>query len=1030
MGAVKRRHTIPVSTARPTALAGIGWQAAYAMAQGFVPSRGGLQTSPTGLPVRNAQQVGMGNAQVACLMPDGTALVGGQNGGGEVPWLHGPDNPFGGQWEPYRWGLAGQRVLLKTAELEAEGFTAEEITAKYPGAHDKTRAQIEALEKSFSLVVAGQPVCHATVGFLHGGFTWEAIIDNIGVEPGPSSEGTVWRKTPVQVSQLESTPGAGDWFVPAHNLSMPTPAPLLSNLAAVVARGWRQLWLTHDGIVYSTGKTVRWSLGGSDTNKGFGPSPRPPKPPFTRLDPLNADMTVGSRVLANLNKVKVLHFAQVVGAESGCPYGKAIAPGNELFLQTPKGGTPVEGSPLPAKPTITEGATRELGEAGEETPDAKKAGLVGLKGTGGTLEFALPGSTVKPPHELVNGMKIKLLSLQGGAGLSNGEYFVVGVSGQTFKLSATSGGAAIVFTTDITGGIIWPQDKVAAPYAPLRSKVMSITMSSAAVASATARLLEVKRFADEQKFWSVVEGSNQSAAWRSRVLMPALAGGVVPVAVEAAGNGTYGVSYIVLSNGKVLVWGTNANGLLGNLNAKPGEEDIAAKPQYVKASGGGDLEGVTAVACGGEVTLFLKSDHTVWAIGGTERGALGKTALESKVAKVATPTQITGLPTTVGERPVGLAAGWQTCYALLENGKVMSWGNNEKGELGQGTVGGKYDKVSNPEPFTPTPALVVGVAGCNWVHAQRQNVSFVNGTTGQCWVCGWNEHGQCGNGEAGKSGGVAAVGTPHAVDLQGRKAISSSQGVYNTLIVHDGETLPRLVKPTLVPRGVVGGETQASILLEWQSGGHGPTENPQSGLTGSNGTINKTAHGYANGAAVALSGLVGGLGLPGAGTVVYVVKRKANSFQVAYSSGGTPINFTTALTAGTVASVVWTLGYVRQPTEEEEARTGARLAHLGEELQEAQEEENEERERQVQAEIELVEQEILEQEEKKTAVPVLPVEVTPGSGVLRLEFVPPGKLTRGSNYMFMLKALAHEGAGEWIEQKIPTVGLWDSPFGF
>jgi hypothetical protein len=64
-----------------------------------------------------------------------------------------------------------------------------------------------------------------------------------------------------------------------------------------------------------------------------------------------------------------------------------------------------------------------------------------------------------------------------------------------------------------------------------------------------------------------------------------------------------------------------------------------------------------------------------------------------------------------------------------------------------------------------------------------------------------------------------------------------------------------------------------------------------------------TAHGYSNGDVVVLSGLTGGSGLV-AGRVYFVIGVTANTFQLALTSGGTAVDFTTDLTAGTVTRIV------------------------------------------------------------------------------------------------------------------------------
>lgn len=76
---------------------------------------------------------------------------------------------------------------------------------------------------------------------------------------------------------------------------------------------------------------------------------------------------------------------------------------------------------------------------------SKNLTLTGVTGTAAT------DLLTKASHGLSNGDLVTLAGLTGGAGLLNATpYFVVGVSGNDFQLSHTSGGAAIDFTTNIT----------------------------------------------------------------------------------------------------------------------------------------------------------------------------------------------------------------------------------------------------------------------------------------------------------------------------------------------------------------------------------------------------------------------------------------------------------------------------------------------------------------------------------------------------------------------------------------------------
>jgi hypothetical protein len=64
--------------------------------------------------------------------------------------------------------------------------------------------------------------------------------------------------------------------------------------------------------------------------------------------------------------------------------------------------------------------------------------------------------------------------------------------------------------------------------------------------------------------------------------------------------------------------------------------------------------------------------------------------------------------------------------------------------------------------------------------------------------------------------------------------------------------------------------------------------------------ITAAGHGYSNGDAVQFSALTGGAGLA-TDTTYYVRDKTTNTFKLAATSGGAAINFTTAITAGTIA---------------------------------------------------------------------------------------------------------------------------------
>ncbi len=174
---------------------------------------------------------------------------------------------------------------------------------------------------------------------------------------------------------------------------------------------------------------------------------------------------------------------------------------------------------------------------------------------------------------------------------------------------------------------------------------------------------------------------------------------------EVAGGGEHAVA--LLESGTVKTWGTNENGQLGNGTRS---FEIAAaeeqrRPKTVKALQEEPVSTI-AVASGASADFALMSDHTLRAWGGDEDGELSVPGIgvgecektsqklceengfvcEGEVTELCSTLP---LPVVDGEghalkNVAEVAVGGESAYARLENGKVESWGNNIKGQLGTG----------------------------------------------------------------------------------------------------------------------------------------------------------------------------------------------------------------------------------------------------------------------------------------------------------------------------------------------------------
>ena len=139
-----------------------------------------------------------------------------------------------------------------------------------------------------------------------------------------------------------------------------------------------------------------------------------------------------------------------------------------------------------------------------------------------------------------------------------------------------------------------------------------------------------------------------------------------------------------------------------------------------------NLNGVIAVAAGGEQSLALKSDGTVWAWGRNDVGQLG----DGTTAERHTPVQVHTL-----NGVTAIAAGQAHNLALKSDGTVWAWGGNDAGQLGDGTT-------TTPRP---SPVQVHNLNGVTCVDA-GDNHSLARKSDGTVWAWGGNGDGQLGDG--------------------------------------------------------------------------------------------------------------------------------------------------------------------------------------------------------------------------------------------------------------------------------------------
>ncbi|WP_445340033.1 RCC1 domain-containing protein [Bifidobacterium sp. ESL0825] len=226
--------------------------------------------------------------------------------------------------------------------------------------------------------------------------------------------------------------------------------------------------------------------------------------------------------------------------------------------------------------------------------------------------------------------------------------------------------------------------------------------------------------------------------------------------LQVSGGGWH--SLALGSDGNVYAWGYNDSGQLGNGTTSYSGQSTPVRVKTPDRSTYPDLPAdftYLQVSAGYQHSLALGSDGNVYAWGWNNYGQLGNGTSSNRntPVRVKTPDRKTYPDLPADFTYLQVSAGYYHSLAMGSDGNVYAWGDNQYGQLGDGTSTTRYTPVRVKTPDRKTypdlPAdftyLQVSAGGLH---------SLALGSDGNVYAWGYNGYGQLGNNSSGSSSSV------------------------------------------------------------------------------------------------------------------------------------------------------------------------------------------------------------------------------------------------------------------------------------
>ena len=177
------------------------------------------------------------------------------------------------------------------------------------------------------------------------------------------------------------------------------------------------------------------------------------------------------------------------------------------------------------------------------------------------------------------------------------------------------------------------------------------------------------------------------------------------------------------------------------------------------------------------VALIVKSDGSVVGWGPDADGLMARPPSRTRVTTAPVSLDLPGKASQV-------ALGSATAYALLEDGTVVAWGQNDEGQLGNGPMGASADNYPKP---SVTPVQVTGLTDIIQVEAGWKHAIALR-RDGSVWAWGTRDNGAIGDGQPATLRPLKAIGPVRVPGLEGITQIAADRS-HNLALKSDGHVM-------------------------------------------------------------------------------------------------------------------------------------------------------------------------------------------------------------------------------------------------